>query len=348
MQHQTRKHARLSASRMDRVMSCPGSYRLEEKMPYEPAGEAAAIGTAIHELSERLLRGEAVNAIDYPNDHLNMALEYVEFINRLVENPRKRMIEVNVDAGLKSLHQALGGTADAVLVDGDHLHVVDLKTGRVLVDAEDNKQLLTYALGVMRMLNAPESITCTMHIFQPRAGHSQWTVSGADLIAHSHDLLASANLALTDDAPTNPSTSNCKYCRAKPICPSVRQKVQDSARQEFADLVKKAEKDDTISVPPVTGEEIEMAQLAALWSDAVLESAKRQITAGSTIQGWTLRPGRKTKFWKSDALAYEALKSYPQAFDLKSPSAIAKLDIVVSEDLIGEKHAAASLVKAKD
>ena len=347
MQHTDRKHARLSASRMDRVMSCPGSYRLESKMPYEPAGEAAAIGTAIHELSEKLLRGEAVNAIDYPDDHLNMALEYVEFINRLVENPRKRMIEVNVDAGLKSLHQSLGGTADAVLVEGDHLHVVDLKTGRVLVDAEDNKQLLTYALGVMRMLNAPASIRCTMHIFQPRAGHSKWTVSGTDLISHGHDLLAAANLALTDDAPTNPSTNACKYCKAKPICPSMRQKVQDNARKEFAELVKKAEKDETVQVPTVSSEEIELAQLAAMWSEAVLESAKRQITEGSTIQGWTLRPGRKTKFWKSDALAYEALKSYPQAFDLKSPSAIAKLDIAISEDLIGEKNAAASLVKEK-
>jgi hypothetical protein len=336
MQHTNRKHARLSASRMDRVMSCPGSYRLEEKMPYEPAGPAAAIGTAIHELSEKILRGEAVNPKDYPDDHFDMANEYAVFVNTLVENPRKRMIEVKVDAGLKTLHESLGGTADAVLVDGDHLHVIDLKTGRVLVDAEDNKQLLTYALGVMRILNAPASIRCTMHIFQPRAGHSQWTVSGADLITHGHELLAAANLALTDDAPTNPTTNNCRYCKAKPICPSIRQKVQDNARKDFA-----------LEVQAVTSDMIELAQLAASWSDAVLDSAKRQITEGSTIQGWTLRPGRKTKFWKSDALAYEALKSYPQAFDLKSPSAIAKLDITISEDLIGEKHAAASLVKEK-
>jgi hypothetical protein len=316
-------------------------------MPYEPAGEAAAIGTAIHELSEKILRGEAVNPNDYPDDHFDMANEYAVFVNTLVENPRKRMIEVKVDAGLKTLHESLGGTADAVLVDGDHLHVIDLKTGRVLVDAEDNKQLLTYALGVMRILNAPASIRCTMHIFQPRAGHSKWTVSGTDLISHGHELLAAANLALTDDAPTNPTTSNCRYCKAKPICPSIRQKVQDNARKEFADLVKQVEKGEVVAVPPVTPEMIELAQLAASWSDAVLESAKRQITEGSIIQGWTLRPGRKTKFWKSDALAYEALKSYPQAFDLKSPSAIAKLDITISEDLIGEKHAAASLVKEK-
>ena len=174
-----------------------------------------------------------------------------------------------------------------------------------------------------------------MHIFQHRDGHSQWTVSGADLIAHGHDLLAAANLALSDDAPTKPSTSNCKYCKAKPICPSMRQKVQDNARKDF-------ELDTS-----VTPEMVELAHLAADWSDAIISAAKKQITSGSTIQGWTLRPGRKTKFWKSDALAFEALKAYPQAFDLKSPTAIAKLDIAISEDLIGEKHAAASLVKEK-
>jgi hypothetical protein len=85
MQHTERKHARLSASRAERFMTCPGSVRLESQMPDEPAGEAAAIGTAIHELSEKLLRGEAVNPNDYPDDHFNMAMEYVEFINKLVE-----------------------------------------------------------------------------------------------------------------------------------------------------------------------------------------------------------------------------------------------------------------------
>jgi len=175
----------------------------------------------------------------------------------------------------------------------------------------------------------------------------EWTVTGADLIKHGEELLAAANLALTFDAPTNPSTSACKYCKAKPICPSIRAKVQDNARKEFAETVKLAEKDKTVTVPPVTPDMVELAQLAASWSEAVLDAAKKQITEGSSIQGWTLRPGRKTKFWKSDALAYEALKSFPQAFDLKSPSAIAKLDISISDDLIGEKHAAASLVKEK-
>jgi len=334
MQHETRKHARLSASRTDRFMSCPGSYRLESLMPYEPAGEAAAIGTAIHELSEMILSGREVPACTDP-DHIAMAQAYADFVNTLVENPRKKLIEVNLDEGLKSLHPALGGTADAVLVDGDHLHVVDLKTGRVAVDATDNKQLLTYALGAMRQFKAPSHITCTMHIFQPRVGHSKWTVSGQELVEHGERLKAAAELALSGDAPTNPSPDACRYCKAKTICPSMREKVQEVARNDF--------KPDTT----VTPEMLDNAALVAAWADAVQSAAKAQIIDGKGIDGWTMRAGRKTKFWKDEALVMEAFKDNMSAWELKSPSAVLKLGVEVSEDLVGEKQAAASLVKEK-
>ncbi len=334
MQHETRKHARLSASRTDRFMQCPGSYRLESLMPYEPAGEAAAIGTAIHELSEMILSGKEVPA-GTDQDHVAMAQGYADFVNTLVENPRKKLIEVNLDEGLKSLHPALGGTADAVLVDGDHLHVVDLKTGRVAVDATDNKQLLTYALGAMRQFKAPSHITCTMHIFQPRVGHSKWTVSGQELVEHGERLKAAAELALSGDAPTRPSPDACRYCKAKTICPSMREKVQEVARNDF--------KPDTT----VTPEMLDNAVLMAAWADAVQSAAKEQLTNGQAITGWTMRAGRKTKFWKDEALVMEAFKDNLKVWELKSPSAVLKLGVEVSEDLVGEKQAASSLVKEK-
>ncbi len=335
MQHETRKHARLSASRTDRFMSCPGSYRLESLMPYEPAGEAAAIGTAIHELSEIILRNGEIPAGTDP-DHLSMAQGYANFVNTLVENPRKKLIEVNLDEGLKSLHPALGGTADAVLVDGNHLHILDLKTGRVPVDATDNKQLLTYALGAMRQLKAPSTIECTMHIFQPRTGHSKWTVSGNYLELHGKRLKEAAELALTSDAPTHPSVDACRYCKAKTICPSMREKVQEVARNDF------------LPDTSITPEMLDNASLVAAWADAVQSAAKAQITDGKAIEGWTMRAGRKTKFWKDEALVMEAFKDTPTAWELKSPSAVLKLGVEVSEDLVGEKQAAPSLVKAKE
>ena len=92
---------------------------------------------------------------------------------------------------------------------------------------------------------------------------------------------------------------------------------------------------------------LDLAHLAADWSEAVITAAKKQLTDGETISGWNLKPGRKTRFWKSEELAAAALKDYPKAFSLKSPAAIADLKIEVSEDLIGIKHAAASLAKEK-
>jgi hypothetical protein len=304
-------------------------------MPYEPAGEAAAIGTEIHELSEIILRSGQIPTGTDP-DHLSMAQGYADFVNTLVENPRKKLIEVNLDAGLKSLHPALGGTADAILVDGNHLHVIDLKTGRVAVDATDNKQLLTYALGAMRQLKAPSNIECTMHIFQPRVSHSKWTVSGNRLELHGRRLKEAAELALTSDAPTNPSPDACRYCKAKTICPSMREKVQETARSDF--------KPDTT----VTPEMLDNAALVAAWADAVQSAAKAQIAEGKAITGWTMRAGRKTKFWKDEALVMEAFKDNLKVWELKSPSAVLKLGVEVSEDLVGEKVAAPSLVKAKE
>jgi hypothetical protein len=92
---------------------------------------------------------------------------------------------------------------------------------------------------------------------------------------------------------------------------------------------------------------LDLAHLAADWSEAVINAAKQQLTNGATISGWNLKPGRKTRFWKSEALAAAALKDHPEAFSLKSPSAIADLKIEVSDDLIGVKQAAASLAKDK-
>ena len=63
-------------------------------MPYEPAGEAAAIGTAIHELSEIILRGGAIPTGTDP-DHLSMAQGYANFVNRYMMNFAK--IKANLE-----------------------------------------------------------------------------------------------------------------------------------------------------------------------------------------------------------------------------------------------------------
>ena len=116
----------------------------------------------------------------------------------------------------------------------------------------------------------------------------------------------------------------------------MREKVQEAARSDF--------KPDTT----VTTEMLDNAALVAAWADAVQIAAKDQLTNGKTIQGWTMRAGRKTKFWKDEKLVQEAFKDMLIAWELKSPSAVLNLGVEASEDLVGEKVAASSLVRAKE
>ena len=89
-------------------------------------------------------------------------------------------------------------------------------------------------------------------------------------------------------------------------------------------------------------------KIGAVAPDAVQAAAKEQLASGKSIQGWTMRVGRKTKFWKDEKLVQEAFKDMLIAWELKSPSAVLKLGVEVSEDLVGEKVAAASLVRSKE
>jgi hypothetical protein len=115
----------------------------------------------------------------------------------------------------------------------------------------------------------------------------------------------------------------------------MREKVQEVARNDF--------KPDTSITPAM----LDDAALMAAWADAVQAAAKDQLTNGAAISGWTMRAGRKTKFWKDEALVMEAFKDNLKVWELKSPSAVLKLGVEVSEDLVGEKVAASSLVKEK-
>lgn len=345
IEHTTRAHARLSASRADRFINCPGSVALENKMPYEPPGEAAAIGTAIHELSEAMIRGDALIQEDYPDEQWDMAAEYAAWIKDMAQGATKTMIEVNVDDGLKSIHPALGGTADAVIIKDRTLHVIDLKTGRVPVKADNNLQLLTYATGVARMLKAPADVKVVLHIYQPRTGHSSWETDGNRLINHGNDLKKAAELIDQGDAPTNPGQSQCKYCRAKSICPSMLAKAAEAARSDFQPQAKAKTKPSQEVI--VDDQLLELAMQMQDWSSAVIDHAKRIISDGGEVPGWTLKQGRKMRFWSAPAMVEEALRDVPEAWELKSVAAITKLNIDLPEGLIGEKISAPSLARAK-
>lgn len=197
--HGARAHATWSASASDRLWACPGSLALTAGLP-DKESEAAAWGTACHQVSEKCLRG-GKDAIDFlgttektkahifvvDDEMAETAQVYIDYVREC----GTAVVGFEVHAGfLPKVDDVLlieqrfslakinppfdaGGTGDAVILDrvNKTIEIVDLKGGRgVVVEAVGNKQLRTYALGAV-LANPGDWRTVRVTIVQPRAPH---------------------------------------------------------------------------------------------------------------------------------------------------------------------------------
>ncbi len=166
---------------------------------------------------------------------------YVDFVWSLVLAGGRLYIENQVDyseplgvAHLEGLLRAFG-TSDALVVMPDGtLWVIDLKFGKWVVDAENNSQMLLYALGGYRRLRLIHEITrFNLVIYQPRtAGRpdDQWACSFDRLekftaAAHTgaQRILEAVQAYQTDGkipaALYSASNDNCQFCKVVTCAP---------------------------------------------------------------------------------------------------------------------------------
>ena len=173
------KHALLNASSAHRWLTCPPLPRLENFFEKE-VSEVANEGTDAHRLSEYKLRkvlGEKVrkpklkyfdkDMDNYTDDYVNYIVETIENIKKSTKDPIV-LIEQRLDF---SNYVPDGfGTGDCIIIADKILHIIDLKYGRgVEVSAEENPQMMLYALGALNIYDALYDIDeVVMNIFQPR------------------------------------------------------------------------------------------------------------------------------------------------------------------------------------
>ena len=173
------KHALLNASSAHRWLTCPPLPRLENFFEKE-VSEVANEGTDAHRLSEYKLRkvlGEKVrkpklkyfdkDMDSYTDDYVNYIVETIENIKKSTKDPIV-LIEQRLDF---SNYVPDGfGTGDCIIIADKILHIIDLKYGRgVEVSAEENPQMMLYALGALNIYDALYDIDeVVMTIFQLR------------------------------------------------------------------------------------------------------------------------------------------------------------------------------------
>jgi len=172
-------HALLGASKAHRWMRCPGSIALEADLP-DISSPHAEEGTRAHELAAIILEAQIPWCPnDWDADMIDYVRSYVDYVTREAAG-HHLLIEQRVDYSDVIGVPDSFGTSDAIILAGDTITIIDLKYGMgVRVNAEENEQLMLYALGALETFGVTGNYTkAKLVIVQPRLDHiSEWEVA---------------------------------------------------------------------------------------------------------------------------------------------------------------------------
>lgn len=313
-------HAKLSPSASGRWMSCPGSATLtlqaEELLGPEPQSSYAAEGSAAHALAEQCLLlemppeaffGQVMytdeNGTEYVADQ-DMADKIQGYLDYAASVEGDVYIEQKVT--LAPHINDVWGTADLVVCRPGYLEIVDLKTGQGhQVDAVENSQLLIYLLGAFIAFDPMyEFKEFRVTVSQPPLDHhSSWELDKATLTKFARELEEA--VMLIDAAPEqyNPSEEACRWCRARTICPALRQKVDEAAAQDFKALGKED-----------LAEALALVPLVKAWISGVEDATKELMLQGQAIPGYKVVEGRKSRSWTDESAVIDFLRRKVKGF----------------------------------
>lgn len=306
-----RKHAVLSASSSHRWLSCTPSARLEQEFE-DRETEAAAEGTAAHALCEhklrRALKMQSRRPVSqYACEEMETCTDgYVQFVQETLAEAKRHCADpiVSIEQRLDfSCYVPEGfGTGDCVIIADHTLHIIDFKYGQgVLVKAENNPQMMLYALGALRAYDALYDVDeVAMTIYQPRRENiSTWTISIDALKAWAKEVLTPrARLAFEGKGDYRPGAW-CVFCKAAVKCRARAEEKLTLAQYEFAQ-------------PPILSDsEIEdiLGRLDDLtrWAEEIRAYAQdAAVNHGKQWRGYKVVEGRSIRKYTDETAVIEA------------------------------------------
>lgn len=278
------EHALLSPSSAKKWLNCPAALACEFGLPNE-SGQAAVNGTCMHLVAEtvlnRVIKGEDLRADTYKgayalnegkgpikalvkpgkgavlitDDFVSQVNKYVDYCRPIID--AAELVEVESRVNLtRVLHPGTElngaplqtfGTADLVAVMPDGMLIVgDLKTGRHKVLAKENKQMMLYALGLLRIYKRLYDITAVrLVIFQPYAGGADEWDTTPEALELFGKFASKAALKAIDafergkkglkPADFRPGNDACQWCRFAESCNAKRKVASAETESDLSD-----------------------------------------------------------------------------------------------------------------
>jgi CRISPR/Cas system-associated exonuclease Cas4 (RecB family) len=275
------RKGRPSASALNRIMNCPGSFQAEQLVAPDLSDKDADTGNRIH---EAIFRNEIEALPDAERDTAYQCmLIRDEIVREFGGDPKSGQYFVEREKRIWFRDNSFSGQCDHVVIDGDRALIVDYKTGYLgAPPAQRNLQMAGYALLLSYEYGCDE---IHVAIVQPRAfpRKSVSVYRWEDIKAAEEAVTKMLHNAMAESPPRN-AGEWCHHCRARATC--------REAQSVVSQLVAIAE---TGKLPATTPEEmaqlLDRAAIATRIAKTINEEAKMRLIAGEHIPGYTLKPG---------------------------------------------------------
>jgi hypothetical protein len=347
----------VGGSTAKRVINCPGSVKLVQKMPPQPSSVHADRGTMLHDVISRILldQGVVIGQFKYKDQLLTEEL-YAEKIEPALDaldeiDPHGKLVyEVETRVGFGDLLPGVFGSTDLVGRIGNRAVVLDWKFGDgVIVDAVENAQLMFYAAAAMRTdelkwaFEGVDEIECV--IVQPPS-IKRWVTTIGRVKQFEHELVMAVKTALKDDAPLAQG-DHCRWCAAKPICPQMTGAVDRAIKQQIINMDV-----DTLA------KHLHTADLLEDWIKDLRALAFGLLEKGADVPGYKIVQKQARRKWADESKAKEAMlalglkESVVVETSIMSPAqaekALKKRFSELPEDLIKSESSGTTLAPVDD